>query len=84
MTATATEVKNRFGAFLDEAQRSPVTVESNSRPRAVLVSYDDYQRLQAMEDYYWNQRAMEAEKSGYVGADVLMALLDAGPDASEE
>jgi hypothetical protein len=37
-----------------------------------------------MEDYYWNQRAMEAEKSGYVGADVLMALLDAGPDASEE
>ena len=75
MTVTATEVKNRFGAYLDEAQREPVTVESNGRPRAVLLSHDDYQRLQAMEDYYWLQRAQEAEKSGYLGTDETAALL---------
>lgn len=75
MIATATEAKNKFGKFLDEAQRAPVTVESNGRPRAVLLSYDEYQRLRALEDSVWLQRAAEAEGSGYLGGDETMALL---------
>ncbi len=70
MKATATEVKNRFGEFMDRAQREPVTVEKTGRSYAVLIGFDEYQRLLALEDAYWGDRAVEAEKSGYVGSDV--------------
>ncbi len=84
MTATAAEIKNRFGAFVDEAQRAPGTVESDGRPRAVLLSHDDCQRLQAMEDHYWLRRAAEAEESGYVGGEEATARLTDGLNAPEE
>jgi antitoxin Phd len=84
MTVTATEIKNRFGEYLDEAQNAPITVEKNNRPRAVLVSYDEYQRLTALHDAYWLQRATEAERSGYMGAEESLALLQAGLGESEE
>ena len=53
MNATATEVKNRFGEFMDKAQREPVTVEKTGRSYAVLIGFDEYQRLLALEDELW-------------------------------
>lgn len=78
MTATATEVKNRFGEFMDRAQHEPVTVEKTGRSYAVLVSHEEFQRLQAAEDALWALRAQIAEKSGYVGSDAAMKLLTRG------
>ncbi len=76
MNATATEVKNRFGEFMDKAQREPVTVEKTGRSYAVLIGFDEYQRLLALEDANWGERAAEAEKSGYVGTEAAQKLLD--------
>jgi len=76
MIATATEVKNRFGEFMDKAQREPVTVEKTGRRYAVLVSYDEYERLLAIEDAHWGARAAEAEKSGFVGTEEALKLLN--------
>ena len=67
MTATATDVKNRFGEFMDKAQQEPVTVEKTGRSYAVLLGYDEYQRLIALEDAYWAAAATQAVASGYVG-----------------
>jgi prevent-host-death family protein len=75
MTATATEVKNRFGEFLERAQREPVVVEKSGRPVVVLMAHDEYERFQALEDRYWGERAREAAKSGYVGHETAMAVL---------
>lgn len=70
MRATATEVKDRFDEFMDRAQREPVTVEKSGRSYAVLLGHDEFERLQALqalEDAHRAARAIEAEKSGYVG-----------------
>ena len=77
MIANATEVKTRFGEFMDRAQKEPVEVEKTGRKFAVLLGYDEYQRLLALEDAHWIARAREAEKSGYLGPDESMRVLTA-------
>jgi prevent-host-death family protein len=43
---TATEAKNRFGEILHGIARGGAAiVTSRNRPRAVILSYEDYQRL---------------------------------------
>jgi prevent-host-death family protein len=38
---TARDVKNRFGEFLDSAQREPVLVTRNNRPVGIMISVED-------------------------------------------
>jgi antitoxin Phd len=76
MNATATEVKNRFGEFMERAQREPVTVEKTGRSYVVLISHEEFQRLRALEDAYWAALAAQAEQNGYIGSDAAMALLN--------
>ncbi|MBF0290812.1 MAG: type II toxin-antitoxin system Phd/YefM family antitoxin [Nitrospinae bacterium] len=66
-TATATEIKNRFGEYLQSAIREPVLIEKTGKPVAVLLSIDDYERLSALEDAYWIMKAQKAEAGGYLG-----------------
>ena len=73
--ATATEVKNRFGEYLEKARHQPVIVEKTGRKYAVIVSYEEYERLQAIEDRQWALAAEEAQKSGYVGTEETMKVL---------
>jgi len=75
MTASATDVKNNFGRYLEKAQKEPVTVQRSGRPHAVLISYDDFERLQALEDAFWAARAVEAEKSGYASSEQSIEFL---------
>lgn len=78
---TAGDAKRSFGVLLDRAQREPVTITKNGREVAVLVSKEDFERLEALEDAYWGRLAEEAEKEGYVGPEegekLLSRLLNA-------
>ncbi|MBF0465707.1 MAG: type II toxin-antitoxin system Phd/YefM family antitoxin [Nitrospirae bacterium] len=65
-TVNATEVKNRFGQYLETSLSEPVVIEKTGRAVAVMISMADYERLSALEDSYWAQRALEAEKSGFL------------------
>lgn len=38
---TAREIKNRFGEFLDAAQREPVLVTKNNRPVGIMISVEE-------------------------------------------
>ena len=76
MIATATEVKNRFGEFMDKAQQEPVTVEKTGRKYAVLLGFDEYQRLIALEDAHWAEAATQAEATGFVGSDEAEKLFN--------
>ena len=73
--ATATEVKNRFGEFIEKARHEPVTVEKTGRKYVVIISHEEFERLQAIEDRQWAMAATEAQKSGYVGTEETMKLL---------
>lgn len=42
----ATKVKNNFGNILMNAMKKPVFIEKNKKLIAVLLSFDDYQKLE--------------------------------------
>lgn len=42
---SATEAKQRFAALLDAAQRGPVRIRRHDRDVAVLVSAEEYERM---------------------------------------
>ena len=75
-TMTAGDAKRSFGVLLDRAQREPVTITKNGREVAVLVSKEDFERLEALEDAHWAARAMEAEKEGYLSEEETRQLFD--------
>jgi antitoxin Phd len=64
MRVTATELKTRLGRYLDAAAREPVIVEKSGRDFVVMLSYADYERMEALEDAYWGERALKALKEG--------------------
>lgn len=75
-TANATDIKNRFGEYLDEARSEPLIVNRNGRNVAVLLSWREYERLSALEDAWWAARATAAEaKGGYLGPEKSMEAL---------
>jgi len=56
---SATELNKRPGTYLNEAMHEPVIVEKTGRPAVVLVSY---QRFIELEDAYWGEQAIKANK----------------------
>ncbi len=66
-TFAASEAKNEFGRLLDTAQREPVTIEKKGRPVAVVLSLEEYERLEALDDAWWAARADEAGGEGFIG-----------------
>lgn len=67
MTITATEAKNHFGEYLEKTISDPVFIQKTGRPVAVMLSVKEYERLTGLEDAYWAQKALAAEKTGYIG-----------------
>jgi prevent-host-death family protein len=49
VTATAGEIARRFSHFSDEALKHPVVVTKNGRPRNVILSFEDYERLRRLD-----------------------------------
>lgn len=56
----AREAKNTFGRLLEEAKTQPVTIEKHGRAVAVVLSMEEYSRLESMEEDWWTARADEA------------------------
>ena len=46
---TANEAKTHFGEMLLNAQREPVQINKNGKPVAVLVSFDEYESIEALK-----------------------------------
>ena len=74
---SATDAKTRLGQYLEKVHSEPVQIQKKDRPVAVLISYDEYERLLALENAYW-LTLKEAESSGFIGVEKSMELLKAG------
>jgi antitoxin Phd len=74
-TVSATEIKNRLGQFLRAAASEPVVIEKTGKPVAVLLSYQEYQRLERYEDAYWAAQAAAAAQEPPVGAEEAAKLI---------
>jgi antitoxin Phd len=72
----AREAKNEFGRLLDTAQRETVTIEKKGRPVAVVMSVDEYKRLEEAEDALWEVLAKASEAEGLVSPDESEKFLE--------
>lgn len=57
---TANEAKTHFGEMLLNAQRGPVQINKNGKPVAVLVSFDEYESIEALKLSMLQSRASRA------------------------
>ena len=67
VVVNATEFKQRFGAYIEHAQKEPVEITRSGRSSAVLISSDEFRRMQEHEDKYWAMLAEEAKRGGFAG-----------------
>lgn len=56
---SSTEAKQKFGAALDAAQRSPVFIQKQNRAVAVLMSMSDYDKIRGLRDTEFERLARE-------------------------
>jgi antitoxin Phd len=75
MNTTATDMKNRFGEFLMQAQREPITIQKSGQTVAVLLSAEEYDRLRQMEDAVWAARADKAMANGLASDEDVAGVL---------
>ena len=77
MNINVTELEKKVGQYVQQAiVMEPIVIENTGCPMAVMMSYTDYERLKKFEDAFWALKAIEAEKSGYVGDNSLNELID--------
>jgi PHD/YefM family antitoxin component YafN of YafNO toxin-antitoxin module len=50
-TTTAAELVRQFARFSDLALSQPVIVTRNGRPRSVLISFEEYERLKRRDQH---------------------------------
>ncbi|WP_028987362.1 type II toxin-antitoxin system Phd/YefM family antitoxin [Thermicanus aegyptius] len=72
---SATDLRRRFGEVIEDAKLEPVLIEKGGRPVVVVLSYEDYQRLQDLEDEWWGEQARKAAAEGFLSAEETEAWL---------
>jgi len=75
-TFGAREAKNEFGRLLDTAQRETVMIEKKGRPVAVVISIEEYKRLEAAQDALLEMLAKSSEAEGLVSPEESEQFLD--------
>ncbi len=56
-------------------------IEKSGRPAVVMLSIAEYERLQALGDVYWGEKAKQALVKGLMGAEQTLRRLQARIDA---
>ena len=72
---TSTSAKNQLGQVLETALTEPVTITKTGRKVAVVLSWKEYERLQALENAWWAREAEQAEAEGYLGVRATRSFL---------
>jgi len=58
-TLTASNAKREFGELLLKAQQSPIGINKNGKPVAVVISATEYDQIQLMKQQYLNTAIAE-------------------------
>ena len=79
ITMTSTGTRRTWGRVVEKARKNPVVVEKDGRPVVAVISYEDFERFQELEDRIWGERASAVrEKGDYIGTEESMKLLQRG------
>ena len=60
-TISANEAKTHFGDLLLRAQRFPVQINKNGKPVTVVISSEEYARIEALKLRLLQSRAVQAK-----------------------
>lgn len=89
-TMSAKEAKNHFGELLMEAQKSPVTIEKNGKPVAVLYSMEWHEAAEEAK-LDWLKRAVaegiaEADRGELLALDdeLIAEIMSDGPSRFDD
>jgi prevent-host-death family protein len=67
---SAKDAKNAFGLLLDTARAEPVTVEKHGRPVVVVLSVEEFERLNRRHDAEKaSRKGQKIAESGHWGQD---------------
>lgn len=58
---TANEAKTHFGEMLLKVQQAPVQINKNGKPVAVLVSFEEFENIEALKIRFLQSRAIQAK-----------------------
>ncbi len=73
---TSTYAKTNFGQVLDATAHEPVVIQKSGRNVAVLLSFENYERLTHLEDQSWISQAKASETEGFAGVEASQQFLD--------
>jgi len=73
---SATEAKIHFGKLLDTARRESVVIEKQGRSVAVILSQEEFERLNEIEDRLWSLKADAAKGEGLLTEEESEKFLD--------
>ena len=65
---TANEAKTQFGDMLLSVQRAPVQINKNGKPVAVIVSMEDYEKMEELKLQMLKERVQRAKVEIEAGA----------------
>lgn len=79
---SANEAKTQFGDMLLKAQRAPIQINKNGKPVAVVISMEEYERIEALKLRLLQSRAIQAkadiEAGNTIDGESFFNDLDAG------
>lgn len=79
---SANEAKVQFGELLLKAQRAPIQINKNGKPVAVVMSFEEYESLEALKFQALQARANRAkaaiEAGNTMDGDSFFDALEAG------
>ncbi len=79
---TANVAKTQFGEMLIKAQRTPVQINKNGKPVAVVLSMDEYENIEKLKFQLLKIRAGkvndEIQKGTTVDGELFFSELEAG------
>ena len=75
-TISAEKAKSQISNLLKRVKKSPVTIQENNKTVAVLLSAEEYEHFEKLEDMYWAARADEVvAEDDWMGPEKSKALL---------
>lgn len=76
LLVNAKEAQTRFGEIMVKVNKEPIAISRYGKTAAVVISYEEYQKFQDLEDFYWEIKAKEAEEEGYLSVEESTNILD--------
>lgn len=60
---TANEAKTQFGEMLIKVQRTPVQINKNGKPVAVVLSFEEYENIEVMKLQWLQAKFANAQQA---------------------